>query len=152
LQKKIIQVFAGMTDDIAESSDFPKRQRDGTVLTDKPRRPGMKKGIFAFLCAAMLLGTVVMGYAQRGDWRGDIRARIHDAKERIERGINQGLITRHEARSLHGELDGILHKIDRMKSDGHLSPKERDSINRDIERLNRRITREKRDDDRRRRY
>jgi ribosomal protein S15P/S13E len=58
---------------------------------------------------------------------------------------------RQEEKSLRGELNGILRKIDRMKDDGHLSPKERDIINRDIDRLNKHITREKRDDDTRRR-
>jgi hypothetical protein len=111
----------------------------------------MKKVILAGICAVLLFGTVVMGYAQRGDWRGEIRTRVHDAKARIERGIEQGSLTRQEARGLHKELDGILYKIDRMKDDGRLSPKERDIINRDLDRLNKHITREKRDDDRRRR-
>jgi hypothetical protein len=36
-----------------------------------------------------------------------------------------------------------------MRSDGYLSPGERDRINRDLDRLNREISREKRDYDRR---
>jgi hypothetical protein len=111
----------------------------------------MKKMIFTVICAVMLLGTVTIGYADREDWRGGVRTRIQDAHKRIDRGVEQGSLTRQEEKSLRGELNGILRKIDRMKEDGHLSPKERDIINRDLDRLNKHITREKRDDDTRRR-
>ena len=109
----------------------------------------MKKILFAGMCALMLFGMVAIGYAERGDWRGGIRTRIHDAKQRIERGIDHGTLTRHEARRLYDKLDNILDRIDRMKSDGHLSGRERDKINDDLDRLDRDIRREKHDDDRR---
>jgi hypothetical protein len=107
----------------------------------------MKKVMLAVMCAVMLFGTVAIGYAERGEWRGGIRTRIHEAKGRIDRGIERRTITRHEARRLQGELDRILDKIDRMKEDGYLSPREREKINHDLDRLDRDITREKRDDD-----
>jgi hypothetical protein len=106
----------------------------------------MKKVILAVICAVVLFGTVAMVYAERGDWRGDIRTRIHDAKGKIERGIEQGSLTRQEARGLNKELDGILHKIDRMKDDG-LSRREREIITKDLDKLDRNIAREKRNDD-----
>ncbi|MDD3293328.1 MAG: hypothetical protein PHG20_01415 [Geobacteraceae bacterium] len=122
----------------------------------------MKKMICVTLCAALLAGTAVVSYAQRGpgpgygyggpsrgDWRGGIRSRIHDAKRRIDQGLRNGTLTRHEARRLNGKLDRIMFRIDRMRSDGDLSPRERDMINRDLDRLNRQIFREKRDDNRR---
>ena len=121
------------------------------TVEPKTRRPDMKKVILAVMCAVVLFGTVAIVYAARGEWSGEIRTRIHDAKERIEQGIERGSLTRQEAKKLHRELDGILGKIDRMKDDGHLSPKERDIINRDLDRLDKHITREKRDDDTRRR-
>jgi hypothetical protein len=123
---------------------------DFLSLTEK-RRLDMKKVILAGMCAVLLFGTAAMSYAQRGDWRGDIRTAIHDSKGRIERGITEGSLTRQEARSLNRELEGILHKIDRMKDDGRISPREREIIQRDIDRLNKQISREKRDDDTRRR-
>jgi hypothetical protein len=116
-------------------------------MNPKTRRPDMKKGILAVMCAVVLFGTVSIGYADQREWRGEIRTRIHEAKGRIERGVERGALTKHEAQKLHGELDGILHKIDRMKDDGHLSSRERESINRDLDRLNKHITREKSDDD-----
>ena len=104
----------------------------------------MKKLILAVLFTVMMFGTAAISHA---DWRGGIRSRINHEYQRIERGIDQGLLTRHEARRLKGELDGIIYKIDRMKDDGYLSPRERDIINRDLDRLHRDITREKRDGD-----
>lgn len=109
----------------------------------------MKKMLFAVMCAVMLFGMVAIGYAERGDWRGGIRTRIHDTKQRIERGIDHGTLTKHEARKLYDDLDRILDKIDHMKRDGYLSGRERDRINDDLDRLDRRIRREKHNDDRR---
>lgn len=109
----------------------------------------MKKAIFAIMCVLMLFGMVTTGHANFGEWRGGIRARIHEAEERIDRGIERGVLTRHEAKRLHRELSGIFYKIDRMKEDGHLSERERDVINRDLDRLDRDISREKHDSERR---
>ena len=109
----------------------------------------MKKLIFAVLFTVMLFGTAAISHAERGEWRGGIRSRINMEYQRIERGIERGSLTRHEARRLKGELDGILYKIDRMRDDGYLSPRERYIIDRNLDRLHRDISREKRDGDRR---
>lgn len=110
----------------------------------------MKQVLWTVICAVLLLGTVAHVSAQRDEWRGGIRARIHEARARIERGIERGSLTRQEARSLNEELDGILRKIDRMRDDGYLSPREREVIERDLDRLHRHITQDKRNDDTRR--
>jgi len=107
----------------------------------------MRKLMFAVLCAVMILGTVMAAHAEPGDWHGGIRARIHHARERIDRGIDQGSITRHEARLLNERLEHILNKIDRMRADGHLDPRERDRINYDLDKLEREISRFKHDYD-----
>ncbi len=111
----------------------------------------MKKVIMAIMFTVMLFGPIVIGHADREDWRGGIRARIHEAHEKIDRGIERGSLTRHEAQRLKEELEGILRKIDRMKDDGHLNHREREIINRDLDRLDRDISREKHDRDRRHR-
>ena len=110
----------------------------------------MKRLMLAVIFAVMLFGTIAVCYAEREYGHGEIRSRIHDARERIDRGIEKGSLTRHEARKLIEELDSILGRLDRMKEDGRLSPREREKIIRDLDRLDRHITREKRDDDRRR--
>jgi hypothetical protein len=109
----------------------------------------MKKIIGIVMFAVLMLGTVTIGYAQPGDWRGGIRERIHDTNRRIDRGVERGTLTYPEARRLKGELGRIQYRIDRMRADGHLSPGERDRINSDLDRLNREISREKHDYDRR---
>jgi len=111
----------------------------------------MKRVLWAIIGVVLLLGTVAPVSAQRDEWRGGIRSRIREARGRIERGIERGSLTRQEARGLNEELDGILRKIDRMRDDGYLSPREREIIERDLDRLHRHITQEKRDDDYRRR-
>jgi hypothetical protein len=105
----------------------------------------MKKLAIAVMVAVMLFGTIAISYADREDWRGGIRTRIHEAQERIERGS----LTRHEAKRLNEELDRILDKIEHMKADGRLNPREREIINRDLNRLDRDISREKHDRERR---
>lgn len=109
----------------------------------------MKNLLLAVVSALMLFGAAT-SYADGPDWRGGIRARIHDSRARIDRGVAQGALTRHEAERLNGELNHILDKIDRMREDGHLGGRERDIINRDLDRLSRDISREKHND--RRRY
>jgi septal ring factor EnvC (AmiA/AmiB activator) len=109
----------------------------------------MKRVILAVICAAFVFGTIAIGYAEQGDWRGGIRSRIQESKQKIERGVAQGTLNRNEARRLNKELGRILNKIDRMKADGRLSQRDRDKINRDLDRLDRDIYKEKRDDDRR---
>jgi outer membrane murein-binding lipoprotein Lpp len=93
--------------------------------------------------------TVSTGHAAQGDWRGEIRSRIQKSKQKIEQGIERGTLNRHEADKLNAELGTILNKIDRMKADGYLSQGEHDRIKRDLDRLDKDIYKEKRDDDRR---
>jgi hypothetical protein len=109
----------------------------------------MKKRILAALFA-VLFCAVPFSHAQEGGWHGDMRSRIHAEYQRIEQGIQRGALTRHEARMLKGELNGILDKIDRMERDGHLNHQERETIDRDLDRLHRDISREKSNDMRRR--
>jgi len=101
--------------------------------------------MLAVVCAVFVCGTVATGYAEQGDWRGGIRSRIQESKQKIEQGIERGSLNRHEADRLHSELGTILNKIDRMKADGYLSQGERDTINRDLDRLDRDIFKEKHD-------
>jgi hypothetical protein len=103
----------------------------------------MKKALGVVICALMVLGTLAIGYADQGDWRGGIRSRIHESKQKIQRGIERGTLNKHEAGRLNEELGRILDKIDRMKADGHLSQMERDKIIQDLDRLDRDILKEK---------
>ncbi|MBL0224151.1 MAG: hypothetical protein IPQ16_00790 [Geobacteraceae bacterium] len=105
----------------------------------------MKKMMLAAVCAVFVFGTIAIGYAEPGDWRGGIRTRIQESKQKIEQGIERGSLNRHEADKLNLELGTILNRIDRMKDDGYLSQGERDTIKRDLDRLDRDIFKEKHD-------
>ena len=105
----------------------------------------MKKVMLAVLCAVFVFGAIATGYAEQGDWRGGIRTRIQESKQKIEQGIERGSLNRHEGDRLNAELGAILNKIDRMKADGYLSQGERDNINNDLDRLDKDIFREKHD-------
>src|SRR5450631_4192793 len=96
----------------------------------------MKRVILAVICAVFVFGTIATGYAEQGDWRGGIRSRIQASKQKIDQGIEQG----------------TLNRKDRMKADGRISQGERDRINRDLDRLDRDIFKEKHDDNRNRGY
>lgn len=105
----------------------------------------MKKMMFLVMSAVMLFGAIATGYAEQGDWRGGIRSRIEQANVKINQGVERGTLNRHEAAKLNQELSGILYKIDRMKADGQLNQGERNSINNDLDRLDREIFKEKHD-------
>ena len=105
----------------------------------------MKKMMVFAMFAVMLFGTIATGYAEQGDWRGGIRSRIQEARQKIDQGVERGTLNRHEADRLNAELGTILNKIDRMKADGQLSQGERDQINNDLTRLDRDIFKEKHD-------
>ena len=105
----------------------------------------MKKMMLAVICAVFVFGTITMGYAEQGDWRGGIRSRIEVSKQKIDQGVQRGSLNRHEADRLHAELGDILNKIDRMQADGSLSQWERDNIKNDLDRLERNIFNEKHD-------
>jgi hypothetical protein len=109
----------------------------------------MKKVLLAVMFATILFGAIGTGYAGQGDWRAEVRSRINKANHRIERGAERGSLTGPEAYRLKQELATILLKISYMKADGYLSQRERNKVNYDLDRLDREISREKRNDDNR---
>ena len=103
----------------------------------------MKSLFLAAISVLMLCAALAPVQAQQGDWRGGIRGRISESRASIDRGVEQGVLTRRDAQRFYDELDDILSKIERMKADGYLSDRERDIINRDLDRLIRDIGRER---------
>jgi len=105
----------------------------------------MRKAILAVICAVFVFGTIATGYAEQGDWRGEIRSRIQVSKQKIEQGEKRGSLTEPEAYRLRQELGTILLKINYMKADGYLNQRERDKVNSDLDKLDRAIFKEKHD-------
>ena len=105
----------------------------------------MKNVMVLVMFAVILFGTIATGYAEQGDWRGGIRFRIQEARQKIVQGVDRGTLNRNEAVKLNEELGTILYKIDRMKADGQFSQFERDQIKNDLDRLDWDIYKEKHD-------
>lgn len=107
----------------------------------KGRSEGMRKAIGVMVFTLLLLGDGTLVCADQLSGR-EIRHRIHETQERIERGAASGSLTRHEVRWLQGELEKIRGKFEDMRWDG-LSYREAERLEHDLERLNRDISREK---------
>jgi hypothetical protein len=102
----------------------------------------MKKVSLAAFLAAVVLGVGVPAFAQPA-W--NIHERMDQMERRIERGVENGSLNRHEARDLRGDLHRIKEREARMRADGHLDRRERERLDHDLDRLDRQISREKRD-------
>jgi septal ring factor EnvC (AmiA/AmiB activator) len=103
---------------------------------------------FAILASALLLG---LAHAPAVFAAPTVNERIVEMEKRIDQGIASKELTRHEADKLREELREIRRKERRMEADGRLSPRERDILHADLDRLKRHIFREKHDEETRRR-
>lgn len=79
----------------------------------------------------------------------DIHNRLRAAHERIDRGIESGALTKHEAHKLKRELDAVRDDEARMRADGRLNHPERERLDRELDRLEKHIARLKHNDNRR---
>ena len=91
------------------------------------------------------LGLTTFSYAEEG-YHGDghegvrdINNRLRAAHERIDRGIDNGSLTKHEAHKLKRELDAVRDDEARMRADGRLNPHERERLERELDRLEKHI-------------
>ena len=100
---------------------------------------------------SLLIGAFVLGLSTATLAAPTIHERMDQMEVRIERGIKRGDLTRREAEGLRKELREIKQRERRMRDDGRLSERERNALHADLDRLDRHITREKRDDETRRR-
>ena len=101
----------------------------------------MKKKISLFAAVVFVLGASVVSMAgQQG-----INRRQYHEQQRINQGIRSGELTRREARRAEAGLARI--RIDERfaRSDGHISPRERARLNRELNHESRYIHRQKHD-------
>jgi hypothetical protein len=103
----------------------------------------MKKTRLIVLCIVFIAGFTSYSYAQRGGSEGEqnVNQRIRNAHDGIERGIHSGALTREEAHALKNELDYVRNEEDRMRADGRLNLHERQLLDQELDRLERRIAR-----------
>jgi hypothetical protein len=71
--------------------------------------------------------------------------REHRQKQRIKEGVRSGQLTRQEARGLAKEQRQIRAKEREMKSDGVLTPQERQELHQDLNESSQQIFQEKHD-------
>jgi septal ring factor EnvC (AmiA/AmiB activator) len=102
----------------------------------------------AFFCACwMVAGSADLSYAQR---QSSIRERIEQQQVRIEDGIRSGSLTRKEAAKVQKELDEVRRARAKMHDDdGRISHKERERLNNRLDKVERLISREKHDSQKR---
>ena len=98
----------------------------------------------------LLAGAFVLALSTTALAALTIHERMSHMEARIERGIRSGDLTRREADRLREELREIKRREDRMREDGRLNDRERAKLHADLDRLDRHITQEKRDDQKRR--
>jgi len=94
------------------------------------------------MLVAFVLGFAAFSYAQGRGQEGvqNINQRLRSAHEGIERGIRSGALTREEANRLRDDLDYVRHEEARMKADGRLNHQERQRLDQELDRLERRIS------------
>src|SRR5450631_1773166 len=100
-------------------------------------------GLLGLGCAALPASAADV-YAQSAPSAWEIDSRIRQAHERIDRNLERGALTLHDARRLRGELNGIRDTESRMRRDGRLDHREREILDRKLDRLNSEISAEKR--------
>ncbi len=104
-------------------------------------------GVALFCVCWMVAGSADLSYAQRD---GTFRERIEQQQERIEQGIRSGSLTRKEAVKVQKALDEVRRARAKMHDDdGRISHKERERLNRMLDKVEHMITREKHDSQRR---
>lgn len=108
----------------------------------------MKSMATSTILAALLAGAVALpvAAAERG---GGINERQNAQQGRVERGVQQGDLTRGEASRLRGEARSVRREGRAFRSDGSLSAGERRHLNRDLNRTSRNIYRQRHDPQRR---
>jgi len=101
----------------------------------------MRKIVSLFVAGVFVLGASVVSMAgSRG-----IDRREYREQHRINQGIRGGELTRREARQLEAGLLRIRRDERRARSDGHLSPRERARLDRELNHESRGIYRQKHD-------
>lgn len=80
----------------------------------------------------------------------DIEQRIVVLDQRIDLGLRNGVLTRDEGRRLRLELQKVKEETLRLRREGRMTLREKDRLNTDLDRLEKRIVHEARDDDRHR--
>jgi peptidoglycan hydrolase CwlO-like protein len=108
------------------------------------------------VCAVVILtlfffsttNAYAQDHQQRERWH-HLKNQIHDAQAKIQAGMRDGSLTKHEAERLRNELNRIESHMDRAGQDG-LSRKEMERLDKEFAKLRKDIYRERHDEERNR--
>jgi hypothetical protein len=101
-------------------------------------------GLLGLGCGVAAPSMAAEVYAQAAPSAWEIDSRIRQSHERINKNLERGALTIHEAKRLRGELDSIRDTEARMRRDGRLDHREREILDHKLDRLNEEISVEKR--------
>ena len=101
----------------------------------------MRKALGVLLAAVFILGASTLSMAGSHS----INAREHHQQQRINQGIRSGELTRREARRLEAGEARIRTDERFARMDGHVTPRERARLQRELNRESRGIYRQKHD-------
>ena len=102
----------------------------------------MKRVVSLFVAALCVLGVSAVSFAGQ---RGYIDKREYREQRRINQGIRSGELTRREAERLEAGMARIRVDERFARSDGHISFRERERLNRELNRESRAIYGQKHD-------
>jgi len=108
----------------------------------------MKSMATSAVLAALLAGAVALPVAAAERERG-VNERQNVQQDRIQRGVEEGDLTRGEATRLRGEARSVRREERAFRADGNLSAGERRHLNRDLDGLSRDIHQQRHDGQRR---
>lgn len=103
---------------------------------------------FAFIAGLTFLIAAEVAYGQTqsyGTSDPGIQQRIENQERRIQQGVDSGQLTPKEAGKLEAREAKIRQDEARMKSDGNLTAKERQKLNKELDKQSNRIYRQKHD-------
>ena len=102
-------------------------------------------GIRKLALAAVLATSTAVTFAGAAR-AGEVGGRFENQRDRIEQGYDNGSLTRKEACRLMGQEKNLRQERRHMARNG-VSERERDAMNRDLDRESRRIHEQRTDDD-----
>jgi hypothetical protein len=82
------------------------------------------------MLAVLIIASVALLQGVSSATKADIRERITDQQERIDRGVRAGSLSRSEADILQGNLDYVRDTFAKAKTDGRLTTREERRLNR----------------------
>ena len=101
---------------------------------------------------SVLAGSLLLTLGTAADVHGqNIHPRLENLERRVDQGVRSKELTPTEADRLRNQLRDVREREQRMRADGKLGPRERKELDAELDRLSRRIVKQKHDEQKPRR-